>query len=47
MPLSYNLNMDKRTCSLCEADISDKNTSVSLCADCLKCADCCIGLEKL
>jgi len=39
--------MEKRTCKLCDVDLTGKNAQVSLCADCLKCADCCIGLEKI
>lgn len=38
--------MNNKICALCEADL-DINSHVKLCNECLKCADCCIGLEKL
>ena len=38
--------MNERKCALCDIDLSI-NTSISLCTECLKCADCCIGLEKM
>lgn len=38
--------MNERKCVLCNNILSIKDP-ISLCADCLKCADCCIGLESM
>ncbi len=51
----YNLNilvpflyiiMRKNECVLC-GNIVQESTSLNLCKECIGCADCCIGLEKL
>lgn len=38
--------MSKKQCALCGVmlNISDQ---LNLCKECINCADCCIGLEKL
>ncbi len=38
--------MNEKNCALCDSNLP-LNSSISLCNDCLKCADCCIGLEKM
>jgi hypothetical protein len=35
-----------KKCALCECDLP-KDVEVSICNDCIKNADCCVGLEKL
>jgi len=35
-----------KKCALCECDLP-KYVEVSICNDCIKNADCCVGLEKL
>lgn len=38
--------MSDKKCALCTVILS-KESHISICKDCLKCADCCIGLEKI
>ncbi len=38
--------MGKKECALCRTIIQE-STSLNLCNNCIGCADCCIGLEKL
>lgn len=38
--------MENKRCALCEVKILI-DSPISLCNECLKCADCCIGLEKI
>lgn len=38
--------MQNQKCALCDTDIST-DSKCSLCKDCIKTADCCIGLEKI
>jgi len=35
-----------KECALCGAALPVKS-EISLCDECIKCADCCVGLEKL
>lgn len=36
----------QRTCMLCERDLP-QDSSISICGECIKVADCCNGLENL
>ena len=38
--------MNDKKCALCNENLSNQS-SINLCKDCLKCADCCVGLEKI
>ncbi len=38
--------MRKNECVLC-GNIVQESTPLNLCKECIGCADCCIGLEKL
>lgn len=38
--------MTKTECALC-GSLLPKSNELNLCSDCMGCADCCIGLEKL
>ena len=38
--------LSDKICALCAIALP-KESHVSICNDCLKCADCCVGLEKL
>ncbi len=38
--------MNEKECALCNERLPSKS-SISICNDCLKCADCCTGLEKI
>lgn len=38
-------SLNRRKCALCECDLPE-DAAVSICNDCIKNADCCIGLEK-
>ena len=39
-------SITKRQCALCEKNLSPA-TQLNICSECIKLADCCIGLEKL
>jgi hypothetical protein len=36
----------RKECALCGTTLP-AGVQVSLCPECMKCADCCVGLEKL
>ena len=38
--------MSEKECILCGTVVGE-STEVNLCKECMSCADCCIGLEKL
>jgi len=42
----YMLNTTQKRCALCEI-ILPEESAISICENCLKNADCCVGLEKL
>jgi len=40
------MNATEKKCALCE-DILPSGSAINICENCLKNADCCVGLEKL
>jgi hypothetical protein len=42
----HKMNSSQKKCALCE-DALPTESSINICEDCLKNADCCVGLEKL
>ncbi len=40
------LLQDQKKCALCGKKIDD-SSQITICSECMNCADCCIGLEKL
>lgn len=38
--------LTSKKCALCMIDLPTES-NVSICSECMKCADCCVGLEKL
>ena len=40
------LNITQKRCALCETTLPKEN-AISICENCLKNADCCVGLERL
>lgn len=38
--------LTKKICALCLEQLPERS-KVSICDECMKCADCCVGLEKL
>ncbi|HZO11555.1 MAG TPA: hypothetical protein VFB48_05520 [Nitrososphaeraceae archaeon] len=40
------MNATEKKCALCE-DILPNGSAINICENCLKNADCCVGLEKL
>ena len=40
------LNITQKRCALCETPLP-KESAISICENCLKNADCCVGLERL
>ena len=40
------LNITRKRCALCETTLP-KESTISICENCLKNADCCVGLERL
>jgi hypothetical protein len=36
----------KKKCALCECSLPESN-GLNICGECIKSADCCIGLEKI
>jgi hypothetical protein len=43
---SLNKTEVKKECALCECSLPE-NSELNLCNECIKSADCCVGLEKL
>jgi hypothetical protein len=39
-------NEQKKKCALCECSLPENN-ELNICGECIKSADCCIGLEKI
>ena len=48
MLVSENLNEAdlKKECALCQCSLPG-NSELNICSECMKSADCCIGLEKI
>lgn len=40
------LAQSEKKCVLCGTKI-DNSSQITMCSECMSCADCCIGLEKL
>lgn len=48
MLVTENLNEAhvKKECALCQCSLPE-NSELNICSECIKSADCCIGLEKI
>ena len=44
--VSIDKSIRERQCALCEKNLSPAN-QLNICSECIKLADCCIGLERL